>query len=615
MRTTTPRPQPEVEERRAEDLLDGWKAIADYLNRTERTVQRWEKSKALPIRRFEADSPDEQPRVFAYRSEIDAWWKRQTRLDPEEPGGDTIAGTPDSALADNGKNDFTGASSGFFERYTYLLTMFVLGLALVAVGLRIVWPRIQRVLSPQSKLVLAVVPFQNSSGDVNTKNVAGALTDELISRIARLHPEQLAVVEITTPDSGLSVEQIGRKFHADYVLKGEVRRADRQIAINSQLVSVREHQVVWGFSERSEMREVIDFEIRVAGAIVGEVLNVLPGKSHPPREVSQETYEAYLTGRALWNRRTTDSLKEAAGYFQQAIKFDPKYAPAYAGLADCYSLLGTAPYTALPPKESFPKAKAAAQQALQIDDTLAEAHLALGYAELVYDWNYPEAEKALRRSLELRPNSATAHQYYAYYLTAMGELDKAIQERRNAQELQSDSPLFNTALGEAYYQARQFDNAIEQTKKSLILDPSYPVAWINMGRAYEQKGMHSEALKIYQKIQAVVPGEPAILALIGNNYAVTGKKDKAQAVISQLRTASNSRYVPSLYIALIYVGLGQKDDAFRWLDKAYDERCEYLVYLPTEPMADPLRSDPRFTRFLGRLGLTAPKIPASASSL
>lgn len=605
MAGTIQRPQPDYEDRSSGELLEGWKAIADYLKKTERTVQRWEKSRGLPVRRFEANSEEEQPRVFAYKSEIDAWWKEQARLGLEETKTPEAEATPEPADAESGEEKTSAEVKHFFSRYARFIVPFALGLIVVAVTLRIAWPRIQRMLQPPSKVTLAILPIRESSGDPESKRIANDLTDELISRVARLRPDKVVVVEIAPSDAGLTTDQIGRKFNADYVLKGELHRAGGQIAINSQLVARKEGHVVWGLSETAEMRDVISFESKVAGAIVGEVLNELLKNVQPPRRVSQETYEAYLTGRALWNRRTTDSLKEAIVYFERAIQTDPAYAPAYAGIADCYSLLGSAPNTALPPREAFPKAEAAARKALQLDDTLAEAHLSLGYADLAFEWNFAEAEKELQRAIQLRPNSATAHQYYAYYLTAMDRMDEAIEERKRAKELQPDSPLIITALGEAYYEARQFDKTIEQIKKSLVLDPAYLVALINMGRAYDQMGKHDEALKIYQKIQAAAPDEPVIQALIGYNHAVSGNRVRAIEAIRQLKEAGKAKYIPSLYIAMIYVGLKDKREAFAWLDKAYDERCEYLVYLPTEPMADPLRGDPRFAEFLGRMGLAS----------
>jgi tetratricopeptide (TPR) repeat protein len=595
MAGTIQRPQPDYQDRSGGDRLEGWKAIADYLKKTERTVQRWEKNKGLPVRRLEPNSQEEQPRVFAYRLEIDVWWEEQTRLGLDE------ARTPEAgAVAEQD-------SKWFSRRYLHYMVPFALGLVLAVVALRIAWPRIQRWRWPPATLTLAILPIKESGGDPESKRIANDLTDELISRVAKLQPGKLVVAEIPSADAGLSANQLGQKFKADYILKGELHRAEGRIAINSQLVDVKQHQVVWGFTESAPMQDVINFEGKVAGAIVGEVSNVLPKNVQPPRVVSRDTSDAYLTGRALSNRRTTDSLKEAIVYFERAIQTDSAYAPAYAGLADCYFLLGSAPYTALPPREAFPKAEAAARKALQLDNTLAEAHVSLGYAELAFEWNYVEAEKEFKRAIELRPNSATAHHYYAYYLTVMNKMDEAILERMKAQELQPDSPLINAALGEAFYEARQFDKTIELARKSLVLDPAYLVALINMGRAYDQMGKHEDALKIYQKIQAALPDEPVIRALLGYNYAVSGNRAKASDVIKQLMEAGKARYVPSLYIAMIYVGLDDKREAFKWLDKAYDERCEYLVFLPTEPMADPLRKDPRFPGLLKRMGLASRK--------
>ena len=495
------------------------------------------------------------------------------------------------------------------------IVSFVLGPMLAALGLRITWPNIHSFLFPQTSIILAVTPFKNSAGDAIAQRLARGLTDEMISRLGHLRPDRLSVVEITPADSGLSPVQVRQKFSADYILQGSARTGDEHGEITAQLVLVKDvPHIIWGNSYPFDQAGQIETEIKVSQAILSEVLTVLPHDSHALHPVSQEAYVAYLRGRYLWNRRTTASLNRALSYFQQAIQIDGNYAPAYAGLADCYSLLATAPYTAIPPNEAVPKAKDAAQRALQLDETLAEAHLSLGYAALTYDWNFPQAKKEFLRALELRPQSATVHQYYAYYLTAIGKLEEAIAERKKAQELQPDSPVIITALGEAYYQARRYTDAIAETKKSLDLDSNYPITLINMGRAYEQMEMHSQALQIYQQLLALVPDDLGSLALMGHNQAITGDRPHALATILRLKQISTTRYVSSLYTALIYVGLGQKDNAFIWLEKAYNERCEYLIYLATEPMADPIRGDPRFPEFLKRLGLIAPKIPRTPAT-
>jgi TolB-like protein/Flp pilus assembly protein TadD len=587
------------------DVLDSWKEIAVYLKREVRTVQRWEKNLGLPIRRL---SRDKQGAVFAYRSEIDAWWReRETQIrdaktednESEEALALSLSSPePDSAAA---KSQDVRSSA----RRPFVIVL-VAALA-VAVAIPFAW-RYARDMFWPSPVRLVVLPFKNLSGGPETQRVTDGLTEEMFTRLGQLHPERLAVVELTPTDAALPFEQISRKFKANYILEGSARREGQRLVITYQLALVKDRSSVGGGRYEPDLQDpqqIIPVQIQVAGDIVNNVLSELPQHLGSVHQVNQAAYEAYLTGRYLWNRRTTESLTSALAYFQQAIQADASYAPSYGGLADCYSLLGSAPYTALPPLEAFPKAEAAARKALEIDETLAEAHVSLGYSELVYDRNFPQAEKEFQRALQLRPTYATAHQYYGYYLTAMGRLDEAIAERKQAQELEPASPLLNSALGEAYYQARKFDLTIAQNQKSLVLDKSYAIALINLGRAFEQKKMYPEAIQAFQKILAFVPDDPVLLALIAHDYAVSGRKAEARTMVAKLEQMSAARYVPSVYIALIYTGLNDKDEAFRWLDKAFDERCEYLVYLPTEPLADPLRNDPRFAQLMHRLGLKA----------
>jgi TolB-like protein/Tfp pilus assembly protein PilF len=596
----SPQLRPEVEAPRA-DLLDSWKEIAVYLKREVRTVQRWEKNLGLPVRRL---TRDKQGAVFAYKSEIDTWWRERETQIAENQTDEAEEASATSVRASE-STDPTGLERDQRRR---LLLLLGAGLAVAAVvAVPFAW-RYARDLFWPSPVRLVVLPFKNLSGGPETQRIADGLTEEMFTRLSQLHPERLAVIELTPADSALPFDQIGKKFKANYILEGSARREGQRLVITYQLALVKDRTSVGGGRYEPDLQdpqEIIPTQIQVAGDIVKNVLNELPQHLGPARQVNQSAYEAYLTGRYLWNRRTTESLTTAITYFQQAIHEDPSYAPSYAGLADCYSLLGSAPYTALPPREVFPKAEAAARKALEIDGTLAEAHVSLGYAELVYDRNFPQAQREFQRALQLRPTYATAHQYYGYYLTVMGRLDEAIAERKQAQELEPASPLLNSALGEAYYQARKFDLTITQNQKSLVLDPSYAVALINLGRAYERKKMYAEALQSFQKVLALVPDDPVLLALIAHANAVSGQKTKALSIVAKLQAMSSTRYVPSVYIALIYTGLNEKDEAFRWLDKAFDERCEYLVYLPTEPLADPLRSDPRFAQLLQRLGLKA----------
>jgi TolB-like protein/lipoprotein NlpI len=648
-------------DRLANNRLDSWKEIAAYLNKEVRTVQRWEKSLGLPVRRL---VQGKQGTVFAYKLDLDAWWhESQTKLEYEDdrpdartgaemdgsgvpvPGisGSGISGSSVAegvsgsnvvvlaAAADRVEKDLTDRDrSGtdqigkdqtgkdqaeknrrakittvdrpdLIRRLTVLCLLIIVVAGLASVAARF-WLQTPGGF-PRAKMVLAVRPFRNI-GDPGQEFVADGLTEEMISRLGQLHPEEMGVIRLSPAYAASAFDRIAKDVHANYVLEGSVRQSGKRVGITAQLIQVSDQTQVWGESYERDLQDVLIVQAEVASAITGEVLNKLP-HAHPLiRQVNREAYLAYLEGRYFWNKRTEEGFSKAITLFKRSIEIDPTYAPPYAGLADCYELLGSAPYSTLSPKEAFPQAEAAARKALELDPTLAEAHVPLGYSELVYEWNLPEAQKEFDKALRLRPGYATAHQFYGYYLTAMGKLDDAIVERKKAVDLDPISPLLNSALAEAYYHARRFDVTIDESHKALELDPGYAIALVNIGRAYEQMGMHQQARNAFQTILAFAPNSPAILALMGHEYGVSGDMAHAHQILARLTELSSKKYVPAVYFALVYIGLGRKDDAFRWLDKAYDERCEYLVYLSSEPLADPLRGDPRFSSLLNRIGLS-----------
>ena len=596
-------------DRPANDRLDSWKEIAAYLKKEVRTVQRWEKNGGLPVRRL---AHGKQGTVFAYKPDLDAWWKEsQTSLqdESEEDKADSSAQPfePNSEeltiVADRTeKTRVTDAPPDRVRSLTLIFLLAIIATAAVAVAIRF-WPT-PVATTPKTKVVLAVRPFKNISGNPGEDFVAEGLTEEMISRLGQLHPDEMGVIRLSPAYTSSGFDRIGKDVHANYVLEGSVRHFGQRVAITAQLIQVSDQTQVWGESYERDLQDVLRIQSEVASAIAGGVLNKLPHAQPLTRQVNREAYLAYLQGRYFWNKRSEEGFKKAIKLFQQSIEIDPTYAPPYAGLADCYELLGSAPYSTLTPSEAFPKAEDAAKKALELDGTLAEAHVPLGYSQLVYERNYSEARKEFEEALRLRPGYATAHQFYGYYLTAMGKTDEAIAERKRALELDPISPLLNSALGEAYYHARQFDVTIEQNKKALELDPTYAIALVNIGRAYEQMGMHPQARAAFQKILTAAPEDPAILSLMGHEYAVSGDKANANGILAKLAAVATKKYVPAVYFAVIYTGLNQKDDAFRWLDKAYEERCEYLVYLGSEPLADPLRDDPRFSQLLRRLGLS-----------
>ncbi len=582
---------PEAEESSRASRLETWGEIAAYLGREIRTVQRWEKSMGLPVRRL-GTGPDKQSRVFAFRHEIDAWWKEHETLGkgPEAEDSATaveVASSP--SLEDESAHPAT--STRRFPRKSLNWLALIAALILLI----IVVPKLVENFWP-SRIVLAVEPFQNL-GNKGDDFIAAGLTEEMVTRLAQLHPQKMSVLPLTAANSRAS------GVRPTFVLRGTVRHYESQVAITAQLIQTNNQSVAWGNSYERDVKDLLRVQAEVADAIASEVFDKLPHPSPTAREVNRDAYLSYLEGHYFWSRRTAEDIQKATASFEKSIRIDSTYAPAYAGLADCYELSASAPYTSVPPKDAFPKAEAAARKALELDPSLAEAHVSLGYAELAYEWNVNAADREFRRALQLRPGYATAHQFYAYSLTVMGKASEAIAERTKAVELDPINPLMASALGEAYYQARQFDRTIEMNQRALELDPTYAVALVNIGRAYQQKGMHPQAQAAFQKILTVASEDPAVLALLGHDYALSGRRADAQQIAAQLKSFTARRYVPALYFALISIGLGDKDDAFRWLDAAVDERAEYLIYLASEPLADPLRSDPRFADLLKKIGI------------
>ena len=585
-------PDPAVSDHTASDRLETWGEIASYLGREIRTVQRWEKTMGLPVRRLGA-GPDKLARVFALKHELDAWWREH----------ETLSSATEESSASNATDVAPPPAAGPSAEAPAPRRRVFLWAALVVLSasLTYVIPKAVERLRP-AKVTLGVQPFRNL-GDPKEDFVAAGLTEEMISQLGQLHPDRMSVVRLSPAASSSNL-------HATYVLQGTVRHINDRVAVTAQLTQTTTQAIVWANRYERDVKDLLRVQTEVADAIASEVFVKLPHTVQPAREVNREAYLAYLEGRYFWSRRTADNIQTALASFEKSIRVDPTYAPAYAGLADCYELAGSAPYTAMPPKEAFPKAESAARKALELDPSLAEAHVSLGYAALAYEWDFPVAEREFRRALELRPTYATAHQYYGYSLTAMGRLAEAIDERKKAVELDPINPLMASALGEAYYQARQFDQTIEQNQRALQLDPTYAIALVNIGRAFQQKGMHAQAQAAFQKILAVVPDDPAVLALLGHEYAVSGRHGDALQVAAQLKSISAHRYVPALYFALIFTGLGDRDEAFRWMEAAVQEKTEYLVYLASEPLADPLRNDPRFASLARKVGI---KLVATAS--
>jgi TolB-like protein/Tfp pilus assembly protein PilF len=472
-------------------------------------------------------------------------------------------------------------------------------------------------ISPSENVTVAVAPFKSLGNDQKEEILATGIQEDIITTLGRIHPERMAVMPGGQDTAGSAISPIreirGQVSPFDYLLLGSVRRIDNRVRVAVQLVRVKDQSRIWGNIYDRNWVDILGIETDIATDVSNEVLEKFAAnelfhrftrhKSQSPKQVDSEAYDDYLYGRYFWNKRTPDSLLKAIDYFEKSTARDPNYAPAYSGLADCYSLLGSVPNSVIPPREAFPKAEAAAEQALRLDEGMAEAHVSLGYAHLAYDWNYPEAEKEFLRAIQLRPSYAPAHQYYAYYLTTMNLLPEAIAQRRLAVEEDPVSPLFEAALGEAYYLIHDNDAAIEACKRSLDLDPTFLSAYATLGRSYSAKGMHKEALQVFQRVVSFAPDQPALLSLLGYEYAVSGRTSDAKKILQRLRLLAQTKYVPGIYSAVVELGLGDKTAAMSSLEVAYQERCDYLVNIGVDPMADPLRNDARFVALLKQLRL------------
>jgi TolB-like protein/Flp pilus assembly protein TadD len=564
----------------AKERLESWKEIAAYLNRDVRTVQRWEKTEGLPVHRHQHDK---LASVFGLKSEIDEWLKERQ------------VGAGTTELDEH-------VSEGQHQPRPRYLVAILIAAVVICAGGYLLRAHLRPAYRP-NKVMLGVLPFRNLDGDVD-QYFADGLTEEMIASLGRVHPEKLGVVVLgkAATNDNSSLDRIARLHKLDYLLEGSVRRADSRVRITVDLIQTQDQARVWGDSYERDLKDILSIQTEVATSIASAVAIRLPA-SHPAQQVNPEAYEAYLKGRYFWNKRTPENLNKAIEYFTVATQKDPSYASAYSGIADCYALLSSLPYSVLPPREGFPKAKAAAERALALDDDAPEAHISMGYIHLVWDWDLAGAEREMRRALELNPESATAHQYYGYVLVAAEKMDKAVEERRKAEALDPLSPVIVSAVGEALYQNREYEQSVEQNRKVLELDPTFLIAVMNHGRALVQMGRYAEAQQRFDRALGLAPDYSALLACRGWAYAKAGDRSHAEEIVAKLTAQRRQNYVPSMYIAAVYTGLADKDQAFHWLDEAYKEHSEYLVYIQSDPMADTIRDDPRYAALLRKVGI------------
>jgi TolB-like protein/Tfp pilus assembly protein PilF len=542
-------PVSDPHDRPASERLDSWKEIASYLRRDVRTVQRWERTEGLPVKRHRHKA---QPTVYAFRPDIDTWIKE--RRNPSEP----TAPVP---------------------------------------------------LSVTTRRGLAVLPFENLSGVEEQEYFSDGLTEEMVVQLGRLRPDKLGVIGRTTmmqyKNTQKSIGEIGRELGVDYLLEGSVRRSDHRVRITAQLIQVSDQTHLWADSYERPLEDILSIQIGVAKRIARSLaMELLPEQHAELTRTSTSdagAHDSYLRGLYLWNTRSERGFLKAIEYFQRAVSRDPEYAEAHVGLAICYVTLGW--YAALPTVEAYRRATSAATRAIALDDKLAEGHTALGYAKHLYEWNWEVIEAEHRRALELNPSHVTAHQWYALFLVAMQRFDEALGQMKRALDLDPLSLVINAHMGWILYFVRENDKAIQQLERTVEIEPNFEVSRYFLGLAYEQKGMHAEAVETLKMAYDLSGQHPGALAGLINACGRAKRDAEARAYLKELKKMQERRFVSPYFFALAYAGCDQKNLAFKWFEKALDDRSGWLANLNVEPALDPIRLDPRFQDLVRRVGL------------
>ena len=462
---------------------------------------------------------------------------------------------------------------------------------------------------PTQSTSLVVLPLENLSGDKGQDYFADGMTDELIANLAKIR--SLRVISRSTAmaykGTRKPLSEIARELHVDAVIEGTVLREGSRIRITAELVQVSTDHHLWAETYESQIGDVLALQNRVSSAIVNEIrINLTPedrARLAKNPAIAPEAYENYLKGRFYWNKRSDENLMKAIGYFEQATHQDADYALAYAGLSDCYAIIGATIFGTMPVDEAAPKARDAARRALDIDPDLAEAETSLATLKFNYDWDWSGAEEGFQRAIQFNPSYATAYQRYSLYLMAMGRFQDGFEQINKARELDPLSISINFSLGWRLYMARQYDRAIEQLRNTLEMDPSYELPHLVVGQAYEQKGAFALAIPELRKAVDLSHGTPLMISALAHAYAREGNKEEAEKLLTDLVRQSKKQYVSPYYFAVVYVGLGENEKAMEWLEKAFVDRSNGLVFMKVEPELDSLRSNPRFLALQQRVKL------------
>ena len=453
---------------------------------------------------------------------------------------------------------------------------------------------------------IAVMPFANSSADPDTEYISQGLAESLIYRLSQVPSLKVSPSSTVFRYKGKDLEpqRIGDELRVNAVLHGRITQRGDALVISAELIDVRNNTVLWGEQYDRKISDLLATQREMARAIVGSLRPKVAGGEPALAKnytESNEAYQLYLRARFHWSKRTPEGSKKTIEYLTQAIEKDPNFALAYAALSDAYAV----PNISLPPDEVMPRAKAAAMRALELDDSLAEAHTSMGRVLTIYDWDWASAEREFKRAIELNPEYPLAHEWYGVYLAAVGRLEDSLAERRRALELDPLSPIVNFEFGQSLYWLRDYPAAIEQFHKAMELDPNLPPIYVYLPAAYQMAGRYDDAISAYQRMPSASGSNEFSLAKGGlaSAYAITGRKQEARVLLSDLLDTEQKQFVAGPSIAIAYIGLGDKDQAFAWLEKGFQQRAFTMQWLKVDPRWDPLRSDPRFGDLIRRMGL------------
>jgi TolB-like protein/Tfp pilus assembly protein PilF len=456
------------------------------------------------------------------------------------------------------------------------------------------------------RVMLAVLPFENLTGEPEQEYLSDGMTEEMITRLGQLQPEQLGVIARTSVmgyKRSHDLHQIARDLGVQYVVEGSVRRSGNQVRVAAQMIQVKDQTQLWAETYDRNTEDILRLQSDVAGSVADAIkLNLTPQKRSnlaSVRIVSPQAYDAYLRGRYMLDRRTAEGFQKAVLNFQQSIDADPSYAPAYAALGDCYGLMVA---YGISPEDSVQKAQSMARKALAIDSSIAEAHATLALIAQNHDWNFAEAEREYRLAFASDPNYAIAHLWHSIILEVKGRVEESLLELEIAHALDPRSLLIRAAEGEYLYAARRYDEAIQSLNRTVEMEPNLAGAYFWRALAYGQKGMFSEAISDLQRALRI-DDNALYLAALGHTYALSNRRQEARKILLALNDRAKHEYVDSWCQAVIYAGLGDRDQAFRRLEEAYQQRSYWLLSLKIAPLFDSLRADQRFTAMVHRLGL------------